>query len=69
MSYVFYFCFKVVWLPFLPYFVTQIIEDSEERLKTDQEIEELLNVIATKLPDIYEETVSEEKQEEDEMSS
>ena len=56
-------------MPFLPYFVTQIIEDSEERLKTDQEIEELLNVIATKLPDIYEETVSEEKQEEDEMSS
>lgn len=69
MSNVFYSCFEVLWLPLLSYFVTQIIEDSEERLKTDQEIEELLNVIATKLPDIYEETVSEEKQEEDEMSS
>lgn len=43
-----------------------MIEDSEERLKTDQEIEELLNVIATKLPDIHEETVSEEKQDDEE---
>ncbi|PFX17286.1 DNA-directed RNA polymerase III subunit RPC9-like [Stylophora pistillata] len=46
-----------------------IIEDSEERLKTDQEIEELLNVIATKLPDPNEETVVEEKQEDEEEMS
>ncbi|KAJ7333903.1 hypothetical protein OS493_015997 [Desmophyllum pertusum] len=56
--------------PTTPVEIQLIIEDSEERLKTDQEIEELLNVIATKLPDIHEETVSEEKQEnEEEMSS
>ena len=29
-----------------------MIEESEERLKTDQEIEDLLNVIATKLPSV-----------------
>lgn len=46
-----------------------IIEDSEERLKTDQEIEELLNVIATKLPDIHEETMNNKHDDEDEMSS
>lgn len=28
----------------------QMIEESEERFKTDQEVEELLAVIATKLP-------------------
>ncbi|KAL9981090.1 hypothetical protein ACROYT_G009749 [Oculina patagonica] len=55
--------------PTTPVEIQLIIEDSEERLKTDQEIEELLNVIATKLPDIHEETVSEEKHEDDEMSS
>ncbi|XP_020619842.1 DNA-directed RNA polymerase III subunit RPC9-like [Orbicella faveolata] len=56
--------------PTTPVEIQLIIEDSEERLKTDQEIEELLNVIATKLPDIHEETVSEEKQEdEEEMAS
>ena len=31
-------------------FAQQIIEESEERLKTDQEIEDLLNIINTVLP-------------------
>lgn len=38
-------------------------------MKTDQEIEELLNVITTKLPDIHEETGDEKNEDEEEMSS
>lgn len=55
--------------PTTPVEIQLIIEDSEERLKTDQEIEELLNVIATKLPDIHEETMNNKHDDEDEMSS
>ena len=46
----------------------KIIEDSEERLTSDQEIEDLLNVIATKLPDSQEETMKEKAEDEDDAS-
>jgi len=55
--------------PTTPVEIQLIIEDSEERFKTDQEIEELLNVIATKLPDIHDETADEKNGDEEEMSS
>ena len=50
----------------------QIIEDCEDRLKTDEEIEQLLNIISSKLPDIagHDDTVDVGKQKEgDEISS
>lgn len=54
------------------HFLLQIIEDCEDRLKTDEEIEQLLNIISSKLPDIdgHDDTVDVGKQKEgDEISS
>ncbi|XP_074636257.1 DNA-directed RNA polymerase III subunit RPC9-like [Acropora palmata] len=58
--------------PTTPVEIQLIIEDCEDRLKTDEEIEQLLNIISSKLPDIdgHDDTVDVGKQKEgDEISS